>query len=115
MSISCGCDYDDDYEWRYTPPDYFEALQTKRSRKCCSCGCTLKPGAEVAKFERSRPPRGDIEEAIYLGDDVPMADWYMCEECGGLFMALSGSGYCISLTKGERMRELVVAVNGGEA
>lgn len=110
MSISCGCDYDD-FEWTYTPPDDFSPLLTKRSRKCCSCGCSMKPGDTVAIFDRSKRPSNDIEERIY-GDEVPLATWFMCEECGGLFMALEDSGFCISLSKGENMRDLVKNARG---
>lgn len=106
MSISCGCDYGDDYEWMYSPPADFSPLLTKRSRKCCSCGCGLKPGDTVAIFDRARQPRCDMEERIH-GDEVPLAPWFMCEECGGLFMALEERGYCISLTKGENMKHLI--------
>lgn len=81
-------------------------LNTKRSRKCCSCGCTIKPGEVVAEFLRTKRPENDIEERIY-GDEVPLATWFMCEECGGLFMAIEDQGFCISLTKGESMRSLV--------
>lgn len=110
MSISCGCDYDD-FEWRYISPNDFSVLKTKRSRKCCSCGCGLKPGDEVAEFARERSPQNDIEERIY-GDDVPIAPWFMCEECGGLFMAMQEAGFCITLSKGENMRSLVAAARG---
>lgn len=111
MSISCGCD--DDFAWHYTPPKDFSILQTKRSRRCCSCGCKLTPGSEVGEFERSRRAHNDIEERI-CGDDIPMASWYMCEECVGLFWALADIKYCIALRKGESMRDLVKVANGGE-
>lgn len=110
MSISCGCDYDD-FTWHYTAPEDFSTLKTKRFRKCCSCGCRLEPGDTVAEFERDRPPSSEVEERIY-GDEVPMAPWFMCEECGGLFMALAEQGYCIALSKGENMRSLVAAARG---
>jgi hypothetical protein len=104
MSISCGCDYDD-FDWHYMPPEDFTVLATKRSRKCCSCGCAVKPGDTVLDFERSKRPSSEIEERIY-GDEVPLAHWYMCEECGGLYMALEEHGYCISLSEGESMKSL---------
>jgi len=56
------------------------------------------------RFERFRSPNNDIEERIH-GDEVPLADWYMCEECGGLFFNFVELGFCISL--GDNMFDLL--------
>lgn len=111
MSISCGCDTDD-FAWFYKAPSDFSSLSTKRSRRCCSCGCSLKHGDTVAEFERHRHPRDEIEERIWSDNDIPMASWFMCEACGGLFMALEENGFCITLRKGENMRDLVKQSKG---
>lgn len=107
MSLYCYCG--EDFDWFYEANTKFSILDTKRWRKCCSCKTRLDPGAEVLKFIRHRAPHSYIEEAIY-GDEVPLASMYMCEECGGLFMALEELGYCITLDE-EPMRELVAQYN----
>lgn len=108
MSISCGCDFDGD-GWWYEYLTDFSNLDTKRSRKCCSCLGKIKPGETVMKFSRYRDPNSDIEERIY-GDEINLAPWFMCEECGGMFMALEELNYCISLTFGEHMHELIKGI-----
>ena len=99
MGLSCSCDNDDDADWYYVGGEEFSILSTKRSRKCCSCGTKLMPGSEVVKFERFRYPVYDSIEEKILGPDaeVYMADWFMCEECGGLAMALTELGFCLNL------------------
>ena len=47
--------------------------------------------------------------------EMYLADWYMCETCGGLYMAITESGYCVSLTKFENMKGLAKLINSGEA
>lgn len=105
MPISCPCG--DESEWYYEGPLDFEALHTKRSRKCYSCERKIAVGDQCGRFERWRDPVNDIEEQIHSDFRVPMAPVFMCEECTGLYWALDELGYCISLTRGERMRELV--------
>lgn len=98
MSLSCSCEsYDAD--WYYSPPDDFTTLATKRSRKCCSCGAKVSPGDTVMEFTRWRAPSDRcnyIEEAIF-GDEVPLAPWFMCETCGGLFLAVDDLGMCCDI------------------
>ena len=94
MSLSCDCDTDCD--WCYEHSGDFDALNTKRSRKCCSCGSKISPGDTVLRFWRYRYPLGDIEERIYC-DEVPLAPWFMCETCGGLFMAIDEAGMCCDI------------------
>lgn len=105
MSLSCSCD-NDGSDWYYTPSPDFSALRTKRNRKCTSCKKVLIPGDTVLELERWRSPRHDIEEDIY-DDKVPLASWYMCETCGGLYMAVDETGMCCDITYSisEQIRE----------
>lgn len=102
MPLSCYCD--GDYDFWYYAPDDFSTLTTKRGRRCYSCRTWVLPGATVAKFDCWRSPENNIEERIY-GDEVPMPDRFMCEECAGLFFSLTDLGYCYEL--GESVRDLV--------
>ena len=102
MSLSCSCECGVD--WSYFGPEDFSKLATKRSRKCCSCRAIIRPGASVGLFQRVREPSNDIEERIH-GDEVYMSDWYMCEECVGLYFSLTDLGFCINLGE-EKMRDL---------
>jgi predicted RNA-binding Zn-ribbon protein involved in translation (DUF1610 family) len=102
MMLSCTCsEYDGDAEWYYSEPQDFTKLETKRSRKCRSCKKKIEVGAVSIAFDRYRSPRHEIEERIW-GDEVSLADWYLCEECGEIFFNLSAAGYCIKL--GDDMR-----------
>lgn len=107
MSLSCSCGDYDGSSLYYEYGNDFTKLQTKRSRKCCSCGETIKPGDDCMKFDRHRSPDSDIEERIY-GDEVPLAAWYMCEECGGVFMSVTELGMCFNLDGNikDQVREL---------
>ena len=100
MSVYCG-DNDGDYydEWWYEPSD-FSVLETKRGRRCVSCNSLIKPNDEVLQFRRFRRCQNDIEERIY-GDDVPLASWYVCEDCGYAYKSIIKLGANIVLTKGE--------------
>ena len=95
MSLSCSCEYDD-AEWWYQPDEDFSLLATKRGRKCCSCGSKLPVGAEVLRVPRWRSPSCDLEEHIH-GDEVYMSTWYLCEKCGGLYMAVSDLKFCCNI------------------
>ena len=101
MTLSCTCDYDD-YDgdgWFYYGPEDYTTLQTKRSRKCCSCSTKINVGDIVTKFTRARNLNyGSIEEKIYgEGGEIYLADWFMCEECSDLYFSLKELGFCISL------------------
>jgi predicted RNA-binding Zn-ribbon protein involved in translation (DUF1610 family) len=100
--LSCEC-YTDDSNWWYELGEE-SPLKTKRARRCCSCRKPIKPGETALKFHRWRVPNSDIEERIH-GDEVYMAPWFMCEECGNLFWSLSDLGFCINLGS-ESMRSL---------
>jgi hypothetical protein len=102
MSLSCSCDYDDyPPAWWHIADDEFSILNTKHSRRCCSCKAKIKPGNEVLRFERWRAPSEShnyLEERIY-GDEVPLASWYMCETCGGLYFAIQDLKMCCGISK----------------
>lgn len=109
MSLSCSCDSDGDGDWYWgfsDTPD-FSVLTTKRYRKCCCCKRKIVPGQEVLELPRWRSPSercNYIEEKIY-GDEVPLAPYFMCEECGGLAMAVMELGMCFDI--GEPMRQQI--------
>lgn len=102
MPLTCYCD-DSDFDWYYSPSEDFEPLARKRRQRCASCKKLIDIGADALAFTCWRSYKTDIEERIY-GEEVPLADRYHCEECGGLFMALAERGYCIDPT--ENMRSL---------
>ena len=105
MSLSCYCPDDGDLDqWWYRPDDY-SVLTANRSRRCRSCGELIRPGDLVAKFERERETKGDIEERIWGDEDVPMAPWYHCERCADLYFSLEELGFCVD--PNDDMRELV--------
>ena len=98
MSLSCGCDYDGDFEWYYYP-GVFKTLDTKNARRCKACKTPIKVGVGAYEFPRYRTPQeGSIEERVY-GDEVPMAYWYLCERCGDIYSSLTELGFCVDLTE----------------
>lgn len=105
MSISCSCD-DFDYEagdwWCERATDYESMPQRQRRKRCCSCNKLLDTGETVLRFNRWRGPLNDIEYDIH-GDEVPMAPFFMCEECGEIYDNLSATGMCIGFD--DSMRE----------
>lgn len=102
MPLSCWCS--DDYAWYfYTPDDYSTAPSAGR-RKRCSCGQLIEHGSVCLRFSIWRTPHDDIEERIH-GDEVPMADKWLCERCADLFFSFQELGYeCVH--PGENMVEL---------
>jgi predicted RNA-binding Zn-ribbon protein involved in translation (DUF1610 family) len=96
MSLSCSCGDYGDADWWWDLAGDFSILDTKRSRRCTSCGAKLKPGDEVVTVFRWRGPNNDIEERIH-GDEVELANAYLCETCGGLHWAVRDLGMCSSL------------------
>lgn len=98
MSLFCDSGYDHDGAdwWWYRPAD--EApLATKRSRKCCSCGAKVGVGDTARKVTRYRPATEFEEMRGIASDEVPLADWYLCETCGDLADSLSELGFCYHL------------------
>ena len=97
--LSCSCSYDDHLDgdnWQYFIPDDFKKLKTIRRRRCSSCKELINIGSDCLEFSRIRSPKTDIEEMI-IGDEIPMASWWMCEKCGEQFLNLNELGYCINL------------------
>lgn len=115
MSVACDCDTDSD--WYYYPPKDFENLSTKRSRKCFSCGERIAIGDECASFDRYRRTNdwdwGGLEERIY-GDEYPLATWYACETCAGLYFSIAELGYCVMIGDGMTMAENARMCGQGE-
>lgn len=96
--LSCSCPESDDLEGDfYYPAEAFSKLKITRRKRCCSCKKLIDLGSDVLVFLRFRYPRTEIEERIYGCDDaeIPMASWYMCEECGEIYLNLSDVGYCL--------------------
>ena len=53
-------------------------------------------GEDCSAVRRWRKPGYDtIEERIYgEGGEVPLATWYLCDRCAGLYESLDGLGFC---------------------
>lgn len=102
--LACDCGYD--AEWYYhEDKDWSLMPKFPQRRRCCSCGQFIEPNDIVQKFICYRPPHDEIEEEIH-GDEVPMADKFMCEECGDIYWSLTDLGFCISLGS-ESMKNLL--------
>lgn len=106
MPLSCSCPEVEDAEWWWFGPDDYSVLDTKRARRCKSCGELVPVGSIVAKFRRERETRTDMELLI-LGEDVTvhLAPWYLCERCADLYFSLEELGFCVAPY--EKMLELV--------
>jgi hypothetical protein len=97
MPLACGCDdYDGgDADYYYESLE-FVPLATKNRRRCKSCKKVLEHGETVLKIARYRYWITEIEEKIYGdGEAIPIADWYHCERCGGIFLSLQELGFCM--------------------
>jgi hypothetical protein len=106
MSLFCDNDRDTDgCDWWWYPPKDEAPLATKRSRKCCSCGEKVSRGDTARMVERYRPPTEFEETRGIACDEVPMADWYLCETCGDLADSLSELGFCYTLGDGESLKQ----------
>lgn len=93
--LSCSCDFDSD-GWYYYPPNDFKIFDHKRRKRCCSCNKLINQGTQCVEFDRYRAPVTDVEERI-RGDEVNLASWFMCENCGEIYFNLSVLGYCMFL------------------
>lgn len=100
--LSCSCDFDSE-KW-YCYPEDFETFNKKRRKRCCSCGKLIDIGSGCVRFLYYREPLTDIEERI-MGDEVQLADQFMCQKCGEIYFNLTELGYCINL--GDEMTELM--------
>lgn len=86
----------------YYPPQEFSTFHGKRRKRCASCRELIEIGTDCLEFDRMRAPYTEIEQKI-MGDEVPIAPWYMCEKCGEIYLNLQDIGYCLNL--GEDMRD----------
>ena len=91
MPLTCECD-DYDVEHWFEPDDDFSVYDRQRGQRCRSCGKMIRKGDEVLRFKNWRYPKNEIEERFH-GDEVPLADRYLCERCGGLYFALTEPPY----------------------
>ncbi len=98
MGISCSCDYDGDWDWWYSTGESVKPLDTKRGRICCSCKERIDVGDLALKIRVWRNPENDIEERIY-GDEVPLADKYMCQDCGLTALFVERKNACFDITE----------------
>lgn len=106
MALACSCGDFDDHEWHYQGPEDYEDMPSGRARKrCFSCRTLIDPGAVTTRFLRYRGAKTIIEEEIY-GMDVPLADWWACEECSDLYFSLKELGFCITIGD-ESMKDMV--------
>lgn len=96
MVLMCSCDFDPEPGMRlWEDPKDYTTLATKRSRKCCSCGCRINVGDTCAEVRKLKVPESEIECRIYGEEgEVPLASEYMCERCAGLAFSLDDLGYC---------------------
>lgn len=111
MPLSCSCDFDYEFEpgdWYYMGDscDFIE-LNTTRRQRCQSCKELISIGEFCVSFERLRYPYNDIEAKIYGFFDaedamlneasIRIADHYICEKCGEIYLNLGSVGFdCIS-------------------
>lgn len=108
MSLSCSCDLMDFDEW-FEPSTAFRPLETKRSRRCMSCGYKLEVGSIVKKVRHYRGPESDFEERFH-GDEVPFAPKWLCRECGEYCDMIVDAGMCFTMghnseTLGDQIEE----------
>lgn len=108
MSLSCSCNFDIDFDFYYKTDEEYAPLNTKRGRRCDSCKKLIKVKETAMLFSIYRDSINDIEERIY-GNEYPLADKYMCEQCADLYVTLSSLGFCITL--GRNMRDEVAEYN----
>lgn len=103
--LTCECG-EGDYAYWYDDHRPVGPLNTKRSRRCRSCGERIAVGEDCKPFYRWRyPNEGSVEERIYgEGGEVPMTTWYFCDRCAGLYESLDGLGFCGLL--GQDMRKV---------
>jgi len=94
MSLSCECYAD--YDWYYNRPDDYTTLQTNKRKRCSSCEKLIDLNSVCVQYSRWRNPNNDIEERI-CGDEVPLADKYLCEKCGDIFFSLIELGFCVEM------------------
>ncbi len=84
-------------QFLWNTPEDFSKLNTKRRRRCCSCEDLINIGADCLEFERVRQPNY-VETNIYGEDaEINIASWWMCGECGEIYLNLQNIGYCLDI------------------
>lgn len=114
MGLSCYCGDTDGADWWWYGPQDEAPLGTKRSRKCRSCGAKIGVGDIARKVRRFRPPTEFEETRGIHGDEVPLADWFLCEECGDLADSIEELGFCYNLG-GESLKDQINECRAEEA
>ena len=105
MGLSCECGVDEgEWEWWYEISNDadFEPLDTKKRKRCASCNTLIDVKSDCLRFEKFRYPKDEIEERLY-GNEIRLADQYLCRACGEIYLNLDAAGYCYQL--GEDLRE----------
>jgi len=110
MTLSCGCNFNSaDFDWWWEDHSDLRPVKFGRRHRCCSCEELINIGTENIEFYRYRQPKDDIEERIYC-DAVALASYFMCEECSGLYLALTELGYtCLYISS--PMKDYVAEYN----
>ena len=109
MPLSCDCNFPggfDEFDWLwFEPSDYTEMPYTGRRKRCCSCSEFITVGDDCGEFRRERRTTEFECEQLGWDEGAPIASWWMCGECLGLFYSLRELGYCFDID--ESMRSLV--------
>lgn len=86
MGLMCSCDNEaEPGEILWCGPQEYSTLQSKRRKRCCSCGELISIGATVCEVSRVKVPDTEIEVRIYgEGGEIPIAPKHMCERCADL-------------------------------
>ena len=95
MPLTCYCDWEGDIDtiW-FEPPDDYSKLNTKRRKRCSSCGDLIDVGAIVIEWRRWRHPQDDVQLNIYAEDaELDLAPAYNCERCADLYWSLQDLGF----------------------
>lgn len=105
--LTCSCD-NDDAEWWYDDHKEVGPLATKRMRRCCSCKDRIAVGDDCKPFPRWRSVSEYCDHEVVVriygeGGEMPMATWYLCDRCAGLYESLNSLGFCDLL--GQDLRE----------
>lgn len=100
MPLSCSCSWDggEPGQTCWYRADDFQKLETKRRKRCSSCGELISIGSFCLVFPKFKVPEGIFEINFYGEDgDIPRAPLYMCEKCGEIWMNLQALGFeCVS-------------------
>jgi hypothetical protein len=99
MSLTCGFNELElePGQVAYYYPEDFEILNTKRRRKCTSCGELIEIGSFVVPVHWFKVPYHEIEVNIYGEDgEIPRASTYLCETCGEIHLNLLDLGYHVN-------------------